>query len=318
MTDAAVLRTTDVTKTFSGGGQVTRAVSGVDFFLVAGRSVGIAGESGSGKTTLLRLLLGLERPTTGSVTFREGELAHLDRATRREYRRSVQAVFQDPGASFDPRSRVWKIITEPAWMSRGLDTKQRRALAADLLRSMDLPAYYAARRPHQLSGGERQRVAIARALSSGPEVIVLDEPVTALDVSVRGSIINLLLDKREDVTYVVVSHDLTVIHHLTDDLYVMFQGIVVERGPTEEILQRPKHPYTQLLVASVADPLHVPPIDRDDVPPETACPYLHRCPEAMPVCTSLPGPTGTTHVVRCHLYPDTVPESEVRITIRNQ
>jgi peptide/nickel transport system ATP-binding protein len=227
-------------------------------------------------------------------------------------------VFQDPGASFDPRSRIWKIITEPAWMSRQLDKKQRKALARELLRSMDLPGDYAARRPHQLSGGERQRVAIARALSSGPEVIILDEPVTALDVSVRGSIINLLLDKREDVTYVVVSHDLTVIHHLADDLYVMFQGIVVEHGPTEEILEHPKHPYTQLLVASVADPLHVPPIDRDDVPPETACPYLHRCPEAMPVCISLPGPTGTTHVVRCHLYPEPTTASDVRVTVRNQ
>jgi len=305
---APILATVDVAKNFATGGQTTRAVAGVDFELVPGRSAGIAGESGSGKTTLLRLLLGIERPTSGAVQFRGHDLASIDRAGRREYRRNVQAVFQDPGASFDPRSRIWRTITEPVWMASGLSRKQRKAAAADLLRSVDLPGRFATRHPHELSGGERQRVAIARALSSHPAVVVLDEPVTALDVSVRGSIINLLLDRAGAVTYVVVSHDLTVIHHLADDLLIMFKGIVVERGPTRDLLESPKHPYTQLLVSSVANPLYQPPIDRDDPAPIEACPYLHRCPEAMPVCSTLPGPTNVDgHTVRCHLYPDTEP-----------
>jgi oligopeptide/dipeptide ABC transporter ATP-binding protein len=315
--DRQLLDTVDVAKNFVTSGQTTRAVAGVDFELAPGRSAGIAGESGSGKTTLLRLLLGIEKPTSGTVRFRGRDIASLDRAGRREYRRNVQAVFQDPGASFDPRARIWRTITEPVWMASGLSRRQRKSTAVDLLRSVDLPARFADRHPHELSGGERQRVAIARALSSHPAVVVLDEPVTALDVSVRGSIINLLLDRADAATYVVVSHDLTVIHHLADDLFIMFKGIVVERGPVGDLLESPKHPYTQLLVSSVANPLYQPPIDRDDPAPIAACPYLHRCPEAMPVCSTLPGPTAVDgHIVRCHLYPDTSPPASVPVSIR--
>jgi peptide/nickel transport system ATP-binding protein len=315
--DIPILRTVDVTKDFVGGGQTTHAVAGVDFALKAGRSAGIAGESGSGKTTLLRLLLGIERPTSGTVQYRQHDITSLDRAGRHEYRRNVQAVFQDPGASFDPRARIWRTITEPAWMALGLSRSQRKERAVELLRSVDLPARFARRHPHELSGGERQRVAIARALSSQPDVVVLDEPVTSLDVSVRGSIINLLLDRAHAATYVVVSHDLTVIHHLAEDLSIMFKGIVVERGPTRVLLDEPKHPYTKLLVNSVANPLYQPPVDRDDPAPPGACPYLHRCPHAMAVCTIVPGPTGPPeHVVRCHLYPEMTTPASSPVTVR--
>ncbi len=312
-----VLKTVDVAKIFGTGSYTTRAVAGVDFELSPGRSAGIAGESGSGKTTLLRLLLGLEPPTAGTVRVPRHDIATLDRPGRREYRRNVQAVFQDPGASLDPRARIWQSITEPVWMASGLSRRQRKATAGDLLRSVDLPARFADRHPHELTGGERQRVAIARSLSSHPAVVVLDEPVTALDVSVRGSIINLLLDRADVATYIVVSHDLTVIHHLADDLFIMFQGIVVERGPTRDLLEAPQHPYTQLLVSSVANPLYQPPIDRDDAAPIEACPYLHRCPEAMPVCVTLPAPTIVdSHIVRCHLYTDAGAPASVPVSIR--
>jgi oligopeptide/dipeptide ABC transporter ATP-binding protein len=178
---------------------------------------------------------------------------------------------------------------------------------------VNLPRRFADRHPHELSGGERQRVAIARALSSSPEVVVLDEPVTSLDVSVRGSIINLLLDRAEGVTYVIVSHDLTIIHHLAASLYVMFKGLVVEQGPTAEILANPLHPYTQVLVASISNPLYQPPIDSDDAAPTSACPYLPRCPHAMDVCHELPQLTGDEHAVRCRLYEG---QTAARVAVR--
>jgi oligopeptide/dipeptide ABC transporter ATP-binding protein len=312
MTDT-ILATEAVAKTFGHGPAAVHAVAGADVAIRAGHSVGIAGESGSGKTTLLRLLLGLELPTAGRVLFQGADVASTSSERRREYRRSIQAVFQDPGASFNPRSRIWKTITEPAWMARRLSRRKRRELAPRLLESVNLPARFADCLPHELSGGERQRVAIARALSSSPDVVLLDEPVTSLDVSVRGSIINLLLDRADEVTYVIVSHDLTIIHHLAASLYVMFKGIVVEHGPTEEILANPLHPYTQVLVASIKDPLFQPPIDSDESAPITACPYIPRCPYAMDVCQELPALTGDGHAVRCRLYES----SDVPVTVRS-
>jgi ABC-type glutathione transport system ATPase component len=235
----------------------TRAVDGVSISVRRGMSVGIAGESGSGKSTMLRLLLGLERPDAGSVSFEGKNLVALDRDAYRRYRAAVQVIFQDPQASFDPRQQMWRSVSEPAWKAAGLEKAKRIALCEELFERFSLPAAAIHKYPHQLSGGERQRSAIARALSAHPQLILLDEPVTALDVSIRGAIINLLnqLAKKEQLTYVVVSHDLTAIYYLTDYLYVMRHGKVVEEGPTLEVIEAPKDPYTIQLVEGVRDPL---------------------------------------------------------------
>ncbi len=297
----ATLRARKVTKTFGRGDRAVHAVRPTDLDVVPGRPIGIAGESGSGKSTLLRLLLDLEIPSDGTVEFEGRPILSLDGATYRKYRSSVQAVFQDPGSSLDPRMPIWKSITEPRWIRDGLSRDERRALASELLAGVDLPDTFADRLPHQLSGGERQRVCVARALAPSPVVVLLDEPVTALDVSVRGAIINLLADHADAVTYVVVSHDLTVIAHLTEQLIIMYAGYVVEQGPTRDVLDQPLHPYTQALVASVEDPLYAGGRDSDAPAPDGACPFLLRCPHAFDACHQMPATTGGQHQVRCHL-----------------
>lgn len=240
-----------------GRRNVVRALDGVDVQIYAGRSVGIAGESGSGKSTLLKLLLSLAAPTMGEVRFYGSDVSHFDIRKMRKFRAGVQAVFQDPSSSFNPRHRIGSIITEPSWIAGGLGREERRALGESLLASVDVPTSFASRYPHELSGGQKQRVAIARALGCKPEVVLLDEPVTALDISIRGNIINLLSEKAEldRVTYAVVSHDLTAIYHLTDYLYVMRRGLVVEAGPTAEVVSAPLHRYTKRLVDAIGDPL---------------------------------------------------------------
>ena len=295
----------DVYKFYGRDGAV-RALAGVDMSVEAGRSVGIAGESGSVKSTLLRLMLALERPASGSVRFDGLDLDTLSSVEEKAYRAAVQAVFQDPGSSFNPRHHIWRIATEPAWVAEGLGKEERKDLAAHLLESVDLSTTHLSKFPHQLSGGERQRVAVARALSSNPRVVLLDEPVTSLDISVRGHVINLLKRKAREanLTYAVVSHDLTAIFHLTDYMYVMYEGIVVEEGSTETVIGDPLHPYTQSLVAAVENPLHTTDTDNTTLPPIGACPFMHRCPVSREECRDLPPlhRTAEDHVVRCVLY----------------
>lgn len=256
VTPQPLLEAVDVHRYF-GRRSPVRAVDGVDVRIEQGRSVGIAGESGSGKSTLLRLLLRLQETTSGTISHRGTPLAELSGERLAAYHRGVQAVFQDPGGSFNPRHRIRDVITEPARVANGLSSTQRVDLARTMLASVDLPMEFADRFPHELSGGQRQRVAIARALSCRPEVILLDEPVTALDISIRGTIINLLVDRANEgsVTYAVVSHDLTAIYHMTEYLYVMRRGVVVEEGPTAELIETPLHPYTRRLVDAIGDPL---------------------------------------------------------------
>jgi oligopeptide/dipeptide ABC transporter ATP-binding protein len=288
-------------KVYGRGKSLNHAVKPTDLAVVAGRSLGVAGESGSGKSTVLKMLLDLEPTTGGEITFDGTSLRSLSAGQRRRYRADVQAVFQDPGSSLDPRAKIWRSITEPAWAAGDLDNSRRKERAMQLLAEVDLPGSFASRLPHQLSGGERQRVAIARALSSKPQVILLDEPVTALDVSVRGAIINLLADRADSMTYVIVSHDLTIIAHLTQDLIIMYQGFVVESGPTDDVLARPLHPYTAALIASVDNPLYESGNDSDVPAPEGACPFINRCPFAFEPCVAMPPVTGDVHRVRCHL-----------------
>lgn len=252
----AMMSATAVERVFGHRDKV-RALAGVDLSVVPGQSVGIAGESGSGKSTLLKLMLALDKPTSGTVSFRGKDISVMTREEMREYRRKVQAVFQDPAGSFNPRHRIWTIVTEPLALVKKLTKEARQQIAVELLESVDLPGALAGRYPHELSGGQKQRVAIARALGCRPELVLLDEPVTALDISVRGAILNLAKKRaeEEEVTYVVVSHDLSAIYHLTDQLYVMRRGLVVESGPTVRLASAPVHPYTQRLVNAIGDPL---------------------------------------------------------------
>jgi oligopeptide/dipeptide ABC transporter ATP-binding protein len=310
-----ILAAIEVTKQFAdrsarGRRGAVNAVDGVSVRVERGGSIGIAGESGSGKTTLMRLLLRLESPTSGSILYNGQAAQGLSGQSLREYRQSVQAVFQNPVSSLDPRHDLWKSITEPATEARREIRKaQAVELAQGLLGEVGLPADYANRRPHQISGGEAQRVAIARALSCDPDVVLLDEPVTSLDVSVRGRLLEVLADRGESrgIAYVVVSHDVTAISWLTDYMYVMYRGLIVEDGPTQELLARPLHPYTQLLVQAGMGAEHGPASarPRSARAPASAvggCPFQARCPLVVEKCRQRPELSrNSAHGVRCHV-----------------
>jgi ABC-type glutathione transport system ATPase component len=227
-----------------------RALDGVTLEIAGGESVGVVGESGSGKTTLSRLLLGLTEPTSGTVSFNGKGLPTLSRSEQREFRRSVSAVFQNPFGSLDPRMRVWDIVTEQMRIEGVGDRRSRHERAAEVLDLVGLTADTLTRWPHQLSGGQRQRVAIARALSRSPQVVVLDECTSALDVSARAQIVNLLLDLQQDLrlSFVFVAHDLTTVRHVCERVVVMRGGVIVEEGSTEQLFDAPQHPYTAELI----------------------------------------------------------------------
>jgi ABC-type oligopeptide transport system ATPase subunit len=230
-----------------------KALNGVSFRIEAGRSLGIVGESGSGKSTIARLVMALDAPTSGSVKLLGRDLHKLPRADLRAARRDVQMVFQDPYGSLDPRQKVARIVAEPlealAETSRH-EQRERAAesLAAVGLRSTDLDKY-----PHEFSGGQRQRIAIARALITRPKLIVADEPVSALDVSVQAQVLNLMQDLQQQfgISYLLISHDLAVVNHLCDAVCVLHRGLVVERGDPQELFAHAQHPYTQALLAAV-------------------------------------------------------------------
>ncbi|QGQ18429.1 ATP-binding cassette domain-containing protein [Cellulomonas sp. JZ18] len=243
-----LLELTGVTRTF---GRTTQALRGVDLRVEAGRGVGIVGESGAGKSTLLRLLLALDSPTSGTVTYRGEPLDRRDRAAVRRFRRDVQVVFQDPRSSLDPRQRVGSIVAEPL---RSLRVEgDHRARVREVLASVGLDADVVDRYPAQFSGGQRQRIAIARALAPRPSVLVADEPVSALDVSVRRQVVDLLARLRDEhgLTLVLVSHDIAIVGQLCERTVVLHDGVVVEEGATREVLTTPREPYTRRLLAAV-------------------------------------------------------------------
>ncbi len=226
-----------------------KVLDGVSFTVRQGASVGLVGESGSGKTTLLRLLLGLARPTSGSVGFNGAVLDPSNRTFMRDYRRSVQAVFQDPYSSLDPRQTVMNIISEPLQSLR-IPGSRSEAVAQALV-AVGLPSDAIHRYPHEFSGGQRQRIAIARAIVSRPQLVFADEAVSALDLSTRIRIVELFKRLSESMTLVFVSHDLGVVASLCEDIVILEQGRIVESGKTREILAAPRHPYTQKLLQSV-------------------------------------------------------------------
>jgi oligopeptide/dipeptide ABC transporter ATP-binding protein len=315
-----LLRVKGLAKHFPARGSkgTIRAVDGVSFEVRRGETLGIVGESGCGKSTLARTLLRLINPTAGEIEFDGTDLCALDQRALRALRREMQMIFQDPFASLDPRLRVGAIVAEPLVIHRIDDRASRRRAAIELLATVGLDADAAGRYPHEFSGGQRQRIGIARALALRPKLIIADEPVSALDVSIQSQILNLLVRLKQQfgLSYIFISHDLAVIEHVSDRLAVMYLGRIVETAATEDLFARPSHPYTLALISAV--PCRDPErrgqrvVLRGEMPnPETpppGCPFHPRCPKAMAVCRTTPpreidiGRAGRPHLVRCHLY----------------
>jgi dipeptide transport system ATP-binding protein len=255
---AAVLEARDLTRHYSvrrglfAKPGVVSALNGVSFSLAAGRTLAVVGESGCGKSTLARLLTMIETPTAGALAIDGVDVTTLNAGQRRELRRAVQIVFQNPYGSLNPRQTVADALEEPLLVHGVADAQQRRSAAREMLRKVGLREEYAERYPHMFSGGQRQRIAIARALMLRPRVLVLDEPVSALDVSIRAQVLNLLaaLQQEFGVAYVFISHDLSVVRHVADEVMVMYLGRVVEQGPAAGVFASPRHPYTQALLSA--------------------------------------------------------------------
>lgn len=296
-----------------------KAVDGVDLEIGHGESVALVGESGCGKSTLGAAILGMTRPTGGTIRFNGAPVVHGLPGTLQDLSRDIQIVFQDPVSALNPKLSIGESIAEPLAIHGVGTTAERRDRVAELLGLVGLHAGHAGRKPNAFSGGQRQRIVIARALALNPKLLILDEPVSALDVSIRSQILNLLLElqARFGLSYLFISHDLSVVRHFADRVAVMYLGNIVETGPTAEVFSRPVHPYTEALLSAV--PLPDPDAQRQrkrivlrgDLPspanPPQGCRFVTRCPMAEDICRKTPPPLSPRGPVRraaCHLRPD--------------
>jgi oligopeptide/dipeptide ABC transporter ATP-binding protein len=294
-----------------------KAVDDVSFAIAPGDTFALVGESGCGKTTIAKLVLLLEKPTAGAILFDGRDLTTASAKEIRAYRRQAQAVFQDPYASLNPRLRVRTIVAEPILAQESVPARALRRRVEELLEIVGLPPAAADLYPHEFSGGQRQRIAIARALAPQPRFMVLDEPISALDVSIRAQILNLLADIQEQftLTYLIIAHDLALVEHFSTRVGVMYLGALVEYGATERIFSRPSHPYTQALLAAVPrpDPDFRPRQDAirgeigNALNPPPGCTFHPRCPHAFGPCPTLAPrmrQVAEDHRAACHLLED--------------
>jgi oligopeptide/dipeptide ABC transporter ATP-binding protein len=278
--------------------EYVHAVDGVSLQVRRGETLGIVGESGCGKSTLGRLCVRLLEPTSGTVRFGGDDITTLSRRELRPYRRELQMIFQDPYASLNPRKRVGQIVADPLEIHGGGTSEDIRRRVRDLLEVVGLSAQHVNRYPHEFSGGQRQRIGVARALALNPQLIVADEPVSALDVSIQAQVVNLLDDLQDEfnLTYVFIAHDLGVVHHVSDRIAVMYLGLIVESAPADDLYEQPIHPYTEALLSAIPDidtgEDEIVPRERivleGEVPspidPPSGCRFHPRCPYATEIC----------------------------------
>lgn len=294
-----------------------RAVDGLSFQVYAGETLSLVGESGCGKSTTARLIMGLETPTSGKITFDGRDVVGLSKKGLRQIRREMQIVFQDPFASLNPRMSVAQIVGEPLRIHRSCEKDERERRVLELLERVGLDQSYATRYPREFSGGQRQRIGVARALALNPKLIICDEPVSALDVSVQAQVINLLQDLQQErgLTYIFIAHDLGVVKHVSDRVAVMYLGRIMELAPTDTLYSDPRHPYTQALMAAIPIPDPKERKDRallqGDVPspinPPSGCRFHPRCSSAQQICSRTEPKLenlGNGHYCACHFAAD--------------
>ena len=308
-----LLRVDDLTKHFATPGGTVHALDGVTLEVAEGETLGLVGESGCGKSTLGKTLVRLYEPDAGHVELMGTDISHMGAARLRPLRRQMQMIFQDPFASLNPRSTVARILEEPMLVHGGGSRADRRAKVAALMQRVGLRPEHGARLPHEFSGGQRQRIGIARALALSPKLVICDEPVSALDVSVRAQVLNLLADLRDEMglAYLFISHDLSVVRHISDRIAVMYLGRIVEVGPAAVLWDQPLHPYTEALLSAVPSTSAAhrrmrKPLEGDlpsPIDPPSGCRFRTRCPRATAVCAAEAPPMrryAPAHLAACH------------------